>query len=102
MHARRPVGVVVKVDDVAPLVAVDVTRDEARLVYVEEGWGRGPVSREAAALRREAPAGVELEDVDLDRAVVVLIDHRDLVGAGRPRELAGDEARLRGPDLIRP
>ena len=59
------------------------------------------MSAKAAALRREAATGVELEDVDLDRAVVVLVDHRDLVSAGRAGEAARDEACLRGPDLVR-
>src|SRR5437868_14832903 len=59
------------------------------------------MSAEPAALRAEAATRVQLEEVDLDRAVVVLVDHRDLVGTGRAREATRDEARLRGPDLIR-
>src|SRR5438874_2801488 len=59
------------------------------------------MSAEPAALRRKAAARVQLEDVDLDRAVVVLVDHRNLVGTGRAREATCDEARLCGPDLIR-
>ena len=39
--------------------------------------------------------------MDLDGEVVVLVEHRDLVGSGRAREAARDEACLRGPDLIR-